>query len=598
MFVQALRTAVSKPSTSIQLCIVGLLAGLIAASVIIAFRWGLYFLQDQVLGGAGKYSALPNWQLCLLPIIAVILIITIARITGFKHYRLGIPFVIHRFKLHYGHIPLGTSVNQFFGGILALASGFVVGKEGPSVHLAAAASHYIGRWFSLPFNSLRIIAGCGIAAGIAAAFNTPFAAVIFVMEVVTRDYKLHIFVPVMLAAATGSVLTRLVFGDVAELGFLSFQSMPNWHYPVLVVLGICLGVLAAIFNRSLMTMMRLFSTISMITRLFIAGFVTALFGFFMPEALGTEFVNVQTFMQSSPAALTILMLFAAKLCLAIVAISLGVPGGIIGAVMVIGMLAGLAFLQPLMHLVQMISADTVLEDIALYSNYALFGLAGLLAAVLHAPLAALSAVMELSSSHQIVLPALITIVTAYVTSKQLCKNRSIFIQQLEFQNLPYTTNAIREDLQETGVLALMSSDFVVSENASEQQLLSSLKDAPETIALDYSYSANGGDWHLVNLKMGGQQQHPVMRTKVHILSQQHTLAEVYEILVKQRSGAVAIVRDTGKQKALEATSEIRSTSQSSEQIEDKMHNDSDNSILICGVITWSMLHAYLFRQQH
>ena len=570
---------------------IGLVAGLVAAAVIIVFRLCLEALQTALLGSAGEYSAMPKWQLLLLPVIAISLVIAVAKVTGFKHYRMGIPFVIHRFKLHYGHIPLATSINQFFGGILALASGFVVGKEGPTVHLAAAASHYVGRWFALPFNSLRILSGCGIAAGIAAAFNTPFAAVIFVMEVVMRQYKVHIFIPVMLAAACGSVLTRLVFGDITELSFLSFKSMQYWHFPILIILGVSLGLLASLFNKQLMWTMRLFRPFNMAIRLLLAGAITGCVGYFMPSALGAEFVNVNSFIASSPELTTILVLFAAKFFLAIVAIALGVPGGIIGAVMVIGILAGVLFLAPL-QLVLMQVANIPLQNTALEltNNYALLGLAGFLAAVLHAPLAALSAVMELSSTQQIILPALITIVSAYVTSKQLCNNRSIFIQQLEYQDLEYTTTAIRDELQDTGVMAIMRTDFKVFKAGSETQMCEYLQQNPNDLVANLKQYDTSMEWDLVTLAIGMQDDEASVTTqKIESISDQNTLAEVYEILSKKRHGAVAIISSYLANINQDLT---RANLEPTEQ-----QNTSTQGSL-CGIITWNMLHTYLLRQQH
>ncbi len=607
--IRSLRIALSKPATSIQLCLVGLAAGLVAAVVVIIFRLSFEFIQIKLLGSVGDYSALPNWQLLLLPIIAILIVIFIAKLTGFKHYRLGIPFVIHRFKLHYGHIPLATSINQFFGGILALASGFVVGKEGPTVHLAAAASHYVGRWCKLPFNSLRILAGCGIAAGIAAAFNTPFAAVIFVMEVVIRDYKVHIFIPIMLAAACGSVLTRLVFGDITELSFLTFHDMQYWQLPFLIILGVGLGLLGSLFNQQLMLVMRVCRPLSMITRLLLAAVITGSVGYFMPNALGAEFVNIQVFIEGSPAVQSILLLFAAKFALAIVAIALGVPGGIIGAVMVIGMLAGVIFLQPLQLLfVQIIDAQMLSTPEQLTTNYALLGLAGMLTAVLHAPLAALSAVMELSSTQQVVLPALITIVSAYVTSKQLCNNQSIFIQQLEYQDLPYTTTLIRDQLQNTGVMAIMRTDVKAFDNGSDAQLYGYLQETPEALVVNYKAAVSDDEpanWELVSLDVSLQvNAYPIAQHTLTAISDQNSLAEVYELLYKKRQGGVAILASQEIKIASELSAPTATQSGSLEKVElteaDNLKAPSNRvkAPELCGLITWNMLNNYLLRQQH
>lgn len=555
----SLRVAVSSPTTSVQLCLIGVLGGLVAACVIILFRLLLNFLQISILGEVGTYQSLSATERLILPIAAVCLILLLAKITKFKRFRLGIPYVIHRFKMHYGHIPFVTTINQFFGGIFALASGFVVGKEGPTVHLAAATSHYVGRWCKLPFNSLRIFSGCGIAAGIAAAFNTPYAAVIFVMEVVMRQYKVHIFIPVMLAAACGSVLTRLVFGDYTGLNFLDFQAIPTWQLPLLVLFGICLGALAALFNKQLMLTMKLFRSYSMVFRLFLAGAITGACAYFMPVALGTEFANINVFLNSEPTLAFVTVLFVLKFMLANTAIALGVPGGIIGAVMVIGVTAGALFV----HLIQYyFGLHGHLE------SFALLGLAGLLAAVLSAPMAALSAAMELSMTQQVILPAIITIVSAYVTSKQLFRNRSVFIQQLEYQGLSYTTTAIRNELQATGVLAIVQTNCRVLENADQQALLETSEKHPN----DFVIQKENLDEYSQSYYLAGAKRKPhsdavqLTMQKLESLSEQHTLAEVYEMLYLQRSGAVLIW--------------------------------SNNMQSIKGIVTWKALHNYLLRQQH
>jgi H+/Cl- antiporter ClcA len=509
-----------------------------------------------MLDGIGNYQHLPAHYRLLLPLAAVALIVIVAKLTGFKHYRMGIPFVIHRVKLYYGHIPLRSTINQFFGGLLALASGFVVGKEGPTVHLAAWASHWVGRWINAPYNSLRILAGCGIAAGISAAFNTPFAAVIFVMEVVLREYKVHIFIPIMLSAACGSVLTRAVFGDINELTFLNFTPVPDSQLPYLVLMGIVIGVAASVFNKQVMWTMQLFRPVNMIGRLFIAALVTGIFGYFMPESMGAEFINIEKLFNTDIELNFLLGLLLAKFLLAVVAIALGVPGGIIGAVMVIGMLLGVVLMQPLQPWLN--------DDMT--TTYALLGLAAFLASVLHAPMAALSAAMELAASPKAVLPSMIVIVSAYVTGKQLCKNKSIFIAQLDYQDLPYTTSPVRDMLQQTGVMAMMKTDIKVFKYASDKALYDHLQEFPEQTLIN-QHGEPLSSSHIVELNVSLQEnEKPLTVQDIQVLSEQHTLADVYDALQTKRQGAVVISDHTGEK--------------------------------VAGVITWNMVHNYMLRQQH
>ena len=558
MQLNGLRQELAHPRTSVLVCLLGIFGGSIAAGLIILFRLSYEWLHVHALQTLSELFTHQWMGRFLLPLIAVALILIVAFLTGFKHYRMGIPFVIHRVKMFYGYVPFRTTINQFFGGMFALAGGFVVGREGPSVHIGASGSSYLGQWLRLPYNSIRILAGCGIAAGISASFNTPFAAVIFVMEVVLREYKIHIFVPVMLAAACGTVLTRMVFGEINELSFLTFAVFSQWMYLYLIVLGIVLGALAALFNNQLMRVMTLFRPFSMIWRLILAAVITGGISVILPDATGSSFESIEVIFTEQPDTLFLLALLTAKFLLAVFAIGLGVPGGIMGPVIIIGMLAGAVLLYPL---------NGIIDTQNYISSFALLGVAGMLTASLHAPLAALSAVMELSYSPQIILPAMLVIVPAYVTSTQFLGNRSIFIRQLDYQNLPYAITSIREALEKTGVLAAMTTQYKLFLDAPEETIEQYLSDNPSSVVLQQIQHEQNVEFKMIEYDVSLEHDAQALDySKIEGLNSQSTLHEVYEKLKNARDGAVYIY-------------------------------DSEPENIV-GVITWSILQSVLQRTQY
>jgi len=552
--------ALSHPRTSLQLSLLGILAGICSATLIILFRWSYEALQLIWLKEVDNFASISPELRLLIPIGGALCIFCFARITGFKHYRTGIPFVIYRVKNHNGLMPFKNTLNQFFGGMLALASGFSVGREGPSVHLGAAGSSFVGNWLKLPYNSIRILTGCGIAAGISASFNTPFAAVLFVMEVVLREYKIHVFIPIMLSAACGSVLSRMFFGDGHELSFLTVAEFDSWLYLYFVFLGASLGGLATIFNIHIMKAIRWFRPVNMLNRLLLAGVLTGLIGWFIPQAMGSGFGAIHWV---ADAPLDMSLLFAivlAKFALTIIAIGLGIPGGLIGPVLGIGAMLGAIMLYPLSY---------VYEDSGqLTSSFALLGIAAFLTSVVHAPLAALSAVMELSNTTEIVLPAMLVIVPSYVTANQFFKNRSIFIRQLDYQNLPYSTSSIRATLQKVGVLSMVDKEYKLFIDASEKHILDFLDTAPTHPVVQKSVYEIDVQFHLVqyDVSLNPHESAPLRFFPMQGVSSQATLAEVYEILQHRRDGAVYIQGST------------------------------PNSII--GVITWDAVRSYLYKKEY
>lgn len=544
IWLPSLQRRLALPQTSLQLCVLGVLGGLAASILIILFRLAIIGLQSFFLDRTDDFSTVGTDIRWMLPLGAAVLIGIIAWITGYKHYRLGIPFVIHRIKLKYGMMPTRNTLNQFFGGILALAGGFSVGREGPSVHLGAYGASTLGKYLQLPYNSIRILAGCGIAAGISASFNTPLAAVIFVMEVVLREYRVHVFIPIMLSSVVGALVTQTVFGSDRELALLNIVSISGWHIPYLVLCGVVFGAIAFVFNKNMMRLIKLFKNWPLILRLCLAALLTAAVGYVIPHAMGSETGAIYYAVNAPNDIALLLTIFIGKMLLTLFALGLGVPGGVIGPVFGIGIVLGTLLA---------IVPSAIIGDNSIAGTYAILGMAGLMAATMHAPLAALVAVMELAHNPGIIVPAMVVITTAYITGVQFFNNKSIFLLQLDFLQMPYKLSPADDVLQKVGVLALLDNQYQLLDNPDEPQVLQALDKLEPPHQLLVKRDSGAQSTFLlasydVQLSMTGASA--VQYLPLQGLTHQATMAEVFAILEDKREGAVYIYREEEPQQLI------------------------------------------------
>ena len=564
--ITAIRKHLALPKTSWQICLLAILGGVAAALLVILFTLTIEQIQQLYLIQRDNYNTLDGVSRFDLPIIGSLIILFFAWITGYKYLRTGIPFVLHRLKVAHGVIPLKNTLNQFFGSAVALASGFSVGREGPAVHLGAAASSYIGSLLKLPYNSTRILCACGIAAGIAATFNTPIAAVIFVMEVIMREYKIHIFIPVMLASLVGSLITRSVFDVSHNFEYFHKIAIIPQHYISLIILAILLGTLAAAFNKTLVTVIKHSVKLHIVPRLMLAAIITGSLGYLIPGAMGVGSGAIDVSLAAHWQVEILLSLLLAKIIMTTFALGLGIPGGIVGPIIGIGAIAG-AFGGAL--------AMQILPGEHLGSDFILLGMAGFMAATLNAPLAALLTVVELSGQLEIVLPAMIVITFACIISGQLFNNRSVFTMQLDMQNLIYNKPPIEKTLQKVGVLGIMKEKFELLEQATEKSIAGRVVSTDVAIPIinrtikrimvnkkmeekiNYYWAefdekiplATKQDNDNSSLKAGEVNYQISAKMNLHKLiplSHQATLAEAYLVLIESRCGGVYIYQKDKK----------------------------------------------------
>lgn len=430
------------------LSLFGVLTGLATGLVIAWFVFSIDIVtglldEDQKSGFIGLD---PFWRFSL-PIIGALLLLALFHFTKSKYHNVGIAHVIDRLQRGRGHIPVGTTLFQFFAALISLGSGYSLGKEGPAVHIGSGIASKLGRSFYQTPSQLRLLTGCGTAAAISAAFNTPLAGVLFAMEVVLMEYSLNGFIPVIAASVTAAVFTHYITGDHPAMFDLHIQSGSSIDFIWLLVLGLGTGLGAALLHQLIRYFLRL-NLVKKYKRFLFAGLISGVCGLLAPASMGIGFDTIPFVLSSDMAFWTLAMILLAKIVATGSAIGLGIPAGIVGPAMVIGL-----FLGALMG--RMLPGDAPIE------LYALLGMAGLMSGLLHAPLAATTAVLEMSVDATLMFPAMIVVVISNLTCQVLFQQPSIFRTMLSSRGLHISTHPLRNALASRYLAEISTTHFNV-----------------------------------------------------------------------------------------------------------------------------------------
>lgn len=473
------RLHLARPDALLRLAGLGLLTGLVAGAVIVLFRLLVEHTQEMILPGSGaeNYEALPLWARFALPILGGLLLAAMFRWGARGLHVLGVARVMERMAYHQGYLTLRGFLLQFFGAAIAIISGHSVGREGPHIFLGAAAGSLLAQRLSLPNNTVRTLVGCGTAAGIAASFNTPLAGVIFALEVVMLDYSLASFIPVILSAVSATLISNVVLGkEVAflvppmELGSLA-------EIFLVVFLGFAAGTVSAIFIQLVQTISTHTRQISIWWRVMVAGMVVGTTGMMVPEIMGIGYDTVNASLLGQYSAGFLLLMVALKLLATSTCISMGVPGGMIGPALFIGVMLGDAIGELagmwLPHL------DTPA------GFFGMLGMAAMMGASLQAPLAALAALLELTHNPQLIMPGMLAVVVAGLTASELFRKESLFITMLKANGMDYKQNPVLQALRRVGVASVMDKHFVSSKRLiNHQQAAELLQNHPAWILIE------------------------------------------------------------------------------------------------------------------
>ena len=474
---EGLQLQLANQDALLPLALLGCAAGIISGVVIVAFR--LLVEESQAAffpGGESENFEGLGWQArMLLPLAGGLILIAMFRWGGKGIHVLGVARVMERMAYHQGYLKLRGLLLQFFGAATAIIGGFSVGREGPHVYLGAAGSSLMGQWLNLPNNTIRTLVGCGTAAGIAASFNTPLAGVIFALEVVMLEYTLASFIPVILAAASATLVSIAVFGNAPafDVSIMRLSDLLDLFF--ILMLGVAAGVLSAGFIHMVQTIAHHSRALRHWQRLLLATLTASLFGLLLPQVMGIGYDTVDQALTGSIGLSLLALLVIGKLLATSACIGLGIPGGMIGPALFIGAMLGSLFSQ--LSALAGIHVDP--------GFFALLGMGAMTGTSLQAPLAALVAMMELTYTPGIIMPGMVVVVIASLTSSELFGKESLFITMLKASGMDYTSSPVHVALRSMGVAGAMSKSFVRSDAVIDQDKAATLlEDRPVWILIN------------------------------------------------------------------------------------------------------------------
>lgn len=409
-----------------QFLLLSAAAGLLGAAGAIVFRWTTARLTHVLTSAEDIVSACES----LPPLLRVFLPAAGGVVGGFLAARLisekgpsGISQIVESVSLARRPVRMRPSIGRVLSSIAVISTGGSEGREGPIVQIGAALASSLARRLKVSPERVRILTACGMAAGIAGAYNTPIAATLFVLEVVVGTFSMTLFGPAVVSAVISTVTVRFFLGDEPVYHVAPFQLQSLAEFAPFAVIGLACGPVSALFVRALREAKRLFAA----TRLpypatmAIGGAIVGGIGILLPEVWGNGFEGTNRILRGNPTLLGLGFLFLGKIAATSATIGSGGVGGVFTPTLMVGATVGGAVAQ-LAH-----SVAPGLE--APVGGYALLGMGGLMAGVTRAPLLAVIMIFELTQNTEVLLPMMVISVLAVITAR-VFQEDSIYVQSL------------------------------------------------------------------------------------------------------------------------------------------------------------------------
>jgi chloride channel protein, CIC family len=386
--------------------------GIFSGLSVVCFRFAIDWARIYLLGTG---AVLSTSRLLLAPSLAG-LVIAFLVIHFFPATRgSGVNQTKAALYIYNGHIPFRTAVGKFITAALAIGSGHSLGPEDPSLQIGACLASVLGRKMRLSRDRMRLIAPVGAAAGLAAAFNAPISAVLFVIEEVIGRWTAGILGSVVLSAVSSVVVMRWFLGSESLFRIPAVELKRPSELLAYAILGVVGGLASVAFSSGIATLRPWCKSLPRWTQYFqpaIAGLligVIAVLGF--PQVMGAGYEYMDQAMHGQFTWQFLAILAGLKIIATLLSFASGTPGGMFAPTLFIGAMLGAAVGGAQHVLLPHLTGSP--------GTYALVGMGVLFAGFLRAPMTSVFMVLEVSGNYSIIVPVIIANTFAYVIARGL-----------------------------------------------------------------------------------------------------------------------------------------------------------------------------------
>ncbi len=469
-------------SENTYLIIISFVVGVSTGLGAVMFRWLILTFRDLFFGHG------ISWLIPLIPMAGGLLVGPIVYFYASEAKGHGVPEVMAAVALKSGVIRARVAVAKAVASAICIGSGGSAGREGPIVQIGAAVGSTIGQLFKLSGDRVKILVGCGAAAGISAVFNAPIAGVIFALEVILGDFTIRTFSPVILSSVLSSVVSRAILRDQPAFIVPAYQLVSAWEIPLYILLGGFAGIVAVIFTKTLYMSEDFFDH-----KVKIPGYLKPALGGLLLGFAGLAAMNLNYAgftLLSAPAIFadgyeavssvlggggiwyTLLALVVLKILATNLTLGSGNSGGIFAPSLFMGAMAGGLFGIVVHSLFPGVTAHP--------GAYALVGMAAVVAGTTHATITSILIVFEMTKDYRIMLALMIACVFSTLVARRFLRP-SIYSLKLIRRGIRLSGGRDANLLEVIKVGDIMQRDFrTIPMHTSLHALLRHLEESTET----------------------------------------------------------------------------------------------------------------------
>lgn len=405
----------------------------------------------------------------ILPVVGILLTVFVINKILNGSIEKGTSQILHAVAKKSGIIPAKQMYAQIVTSSLTVGLGGSAGLESPIVITGAAFGSNYAQKYNLNYKYRTLLIGCGVAAGIGSAFNAPIAGVLFAMEVLLVDVSISAFTPIMIAAATGALVSEIILDETILLNFKQQQTFNYRNIPFYAILGLLTGLFSVYYSRNFQRVEHLFSKLKLnpYRKALYGASLLAILIFVFPTLFGEGYESIKTLAESHPEQLLentlfhkfsendwVLLIFVGltvlvKVFASAITLGSGGNGGNFAPSLFVGSYLGF-FFSKFLNMFNWVQLPV--------PNFTMVGMAGILSGIFHAPLTAIFLIAEITGGYRLMIPLMIVSSISFAVSKRFEKY-SMDLKHLAKKGLAFTSDKDANVLFSLDLETIIETDY-------------------------------------------------------------------------------------------------------------------------------------------